>query len=158
MKQEDIEWELKKFDDLDTLTLYQILDIRNKVFVEGQNAVYLDTDYKDLSSLHLMGFYEGKLIAYSRLFDLNGYYDGYSTIGRVAVLNDFRRKGIGKLLVSKAIEELGMLKSAKKSKVKIAAQAYLQNFYESFGFNAISDPYMYEGILHIDMILDLNKI
>lgn len=150
-----IHWQLKSFNELDTITLYRVLDIRNKVFVTGQNAVYLDTDYKDLDALHLMGFSKDELVAYCRLFYKDGYYEGYSTIGRVAVLESFRKQGIGRLLLSKAISTLTNEMNLSDCKVKIAAQAYLENFYTSFGFQKITEPYMYEEILHIDMILDL---
>ncbi|MFG1491853.1 GNAT family N-acetyltransferase [Oceanospirillum sp. HFRX-1_2] len=36
--------------------------------------------------------------------------------------------------------------------IKIGAQVYLQKFYESLGFEAVSEPYDEDGIPHIDMI------
>ena len=35
--------------------------------------------------------------------------------------------------------------------VKIGAQLYLKRFYESFGFEQISDVYLEDGIKHISM-------
>ena len=35
--------------------------------------------------------------------------------------------------------------------VKIAAQEYLTEFYASLGFERISEPYLEDGISHVDM-------
>jgi ElaA protein len=45
-----------------------------------------------------------------------------------------------------AIEEL-----FPKMPVKIAAQEYLQKFYEAFGFVAVDEPYLEDGIRHVLM-------
>lgn len=153
MDEKQIKWELKSFEELDAMTMYQILDIRNRVFVEEQNIVYLDTDFKDMKAKHLMAFNADlRLIAYSRLFATDVYYEGYSAIGRVVVDKDCRSIGLGKTLLTKSIE---VLKATEQKKIKIAAQAYLEKFYSSFGFVKVSEPYMLEDIFHIDMILEL---
>ncbi|MBK7138867.1 MAG: GNAT family N-acetyltransferase [Bacteroidetes bacterium] len=36
--------------------------------------------------------------------------------------------------------------------IKIEAQAYLKKFYEKQGFSIISEPYDWDGILHVDML------
>jgi len=65
MENKQIQWMLQSFEELNTSTLYKILDIRNRVFVEEQNIVYLDTDFKDQDAMHLMAFVQEDLVAYS---------------------------------------------------------------------------------------------
>ena len=36
--------------------------------------------------------------------------------------------------------------------IQIGAQVYLKEFYEYHGFKAVSESYLEDGILHIDMI------
>ncbi len=51
----NIEWLLKKFDELSPYQLYAILQLRNEVFVVEQNCVFQDADDKDQETYHLMG-------------------------------------------------------------------------------------------------------
>jgi ElaA protein len=45
-----IEYFIKAFTELNTTELYQILKLRNEVFIVEQNCVYQDIDDKDLDS------------------------------------------------------------------------------------------------------------
>lgn len=45
-----------------------------------------------------------------------------------------------------------------EKKIKIQAQSYLRDFYKSLGFKEISDNYLEDGILHIDMIYNKKVI
>jgi ElaA protein len=38
--------------------------------------------------------------------------------------------------------------------IRIAAQMYLQAFYESLGFRVVSEPYLDDDIWHVDMLRD----
>lgn len=62
-----ISWKIKTWEQLKTKELYSILKLRSKVFVVEQNCVYQDIDDKDKLAIHVFGFVEGKIIAYSRL-------------------------------------------------------------------------------------------
>ena len=72
------------------------------------------------------------------------------SIGRVATAINFRKKGVGKQLMEKSIENIYNLFG--KQPIKIGAQLYLKKFYESFGFVQQSDVYLEDGISHIRMI------
>ena len=48
-----MEWKIRKFEDLSTKELYNILALRNKVFVIEQECIYQDCDNKDLASFIL---------------------------------------------------------------------------------------------------------
>ncbi|MGE5519833.1 MAG: GNAT family N-acetyltransferase [Candidatus Dadabacteria bacterium] len=144
-----INWLLKKFDDLTPHELYAILQLRSEVFVVEQNCVYPDADDKDQYSWHLMGWHNNKLIAYTRLIPAGKAYE-YCSIGRVVSSPSVRRSGAGKELMTQSIEKLYELFG--KVPIKIGAQLYLQQFYESFGFKRVSDVYLEDGIDHIYMI------
>ena len=147
----ELQWYLKKFDDLAPGELYAILQLRNKVFVVEQNCVYQDADNKDQPSFHFMGWRNKNLVAYTRIIPPGIAYDIVS-IGRVVTSPDARRSGIGKLLMEKSIEEV--IKLFGTVPIQIGAQLYLKKFYSSLGFQQCSELYLEDGIEHIEMILN----
>lgn len=147
-------WVLKSFSDLTTTELYDILQLRNEVFVVEQNCVYQDVDGKDSSSLHLIAYDGGNLIAYCRLVEPGISFEEAS-IGRVITSQRYRGKGIGVKLIEKAIDHT--LEHYNQKKIKIGAQLYLTTFYAKFGFVQTSEVYLEDGIEHIDMVLILNN-
>lgn len=144
-----INWLLKKFDELTPHQLYAILQLRNEVFVVEQNCVFQDADNKDQNSYHLMGFSGKELVAYTRLVPAGEAYDEAS-IGRVVTSPSVRGSGAGKELMQQSIKNLYQLFG--KQPIKLGAQLYLKKFYESFGFEKVSDVYLEDGIEHIYMI------
>lgn len=143
-----IQWTTKNFNMLSVDELYQILKLRSEVFVVEQNCVYQDLDNKDQKALHLFGEVEGKIIAYSRLFKGNDYFDN-SSIGRVVVALNFRDMNFGHALINRGISEIK--KHFNEENITISAQLYLKKFYESHGFVATSDMYLEDDIPHIEM-------
>jgi ElaA protein len=143
-------WKLKSFDELSTHELYGILLVRTQVFVVEQECPYLEVDGKDLHAYHLYKEENGEVVAYTRLLPAGVSYKEAS-IGRVLVKEDYRGKGLASELVKRGLDfihdELG------GRTVKIQAQEYLREFYGSFGFRAITETYLDDGIPHIDMIL-----
>lgn len=144
-----IEWTLKKFEKLKPHLLYTILQLRNEVFVVEQNCVFQDLDDKDQDSFHLMGYETNKLVAYTRLVPPGIIYPEAS-IGRVVTSPSVRGKGAGKLLMNQSIATVYHLFG--KVPIKIGAQLYLKKFYETFGFQQISEVYLEDGIEHIYMM------
>ena len=144
-----VEWKLKKFDDLSPYELYQILQLRNEVFVVEQNCVFQDADDKDQGSFHLMGYSDKKLVAYTRLVPPGLIYKEPS-IGRVVTSPSVRRSGAGRELMQHSIEKVYSLFG--EAPIKIGAQFYLKNFYGSFGFEQVGDIYLEDGIEHIYML------
>ena len=139
---------VKSFDSLTPFELYAIMRLRNEVFVVEQNCVFQDADNKDQDCHHLMLTDQDFLVAYSRLVPPGISYDEMS-IGRVISSPKYRNTGAGKLLMQKSIEACYDLFG--KASIKIGAQLYLKNFYESFGFVQTSDVYDEDGIDHIEM-------
>jgi ElaA protein len=141
-------FKIKRFNELSTQELYQILQLRSEVFVVEQNCVYQDIDGKDEKAIHAMGFYENKIVAYTRLFD-KGYYFEEASIGRVVVSQKVRAKKFGHDLMKVSIETIE--KEFKTSNITISAQKYLKKFYETHNFEQTSEMYLEDDIPHIQM-------
>ena len=147
-----ISWKIKTWEQLKTKELYSILKLRSKVFVVEQNCVYQDIDDKDKLAIHVFGFVEGKIIAYSRLFNKKEYFKETS-FGRAVVELTNRGNGIGDMLVEKSL--LTIKEKYKEQKVKISAQAHLVDFYKKHGFETIGKEYLEDGIPHIAMLANI---
>lgn len=147
MKKE-ITWKVSYFRDLTIDQLYEILQLRCKIFIIEQNAPYLDPDGKDQKAIHLHGYIDNKLIAYCRLFKPGDYFEEGS-IGRVIVAEEFRKYGYGHDLMKKALEVEATQFNAKE--IVISAQAHLQKFYSSHGFVSYGNLYIEDSIPHIRM-------
>jgi ElaA protein len=142
-------WTLKPFDELTPKELYNILQLRNEVFIVEQNCPYQDLDNKDLYAFHLMGMEKNKLLAYSRLL-APGISYSESSIGRVVSSPGARKSGMGKRLMTESIHQIKNLFHT--DTIRIGAQLYLKNFYESFGFIQQGDVYPEDNIPHIIML------
>lgn len=145
-----INWICKKFDELSSVELYAIMQLRNEVFVVEQNCVYQDADNKDQPSWHLMGWINNKLIAYTRILPPGVAYAIEPSIGRVVTSPSVRGSGIGRELMKKSIEQLCKLFG--NTTIKIGAQIYLLKFYTSLGFQQSSDIYLEDNIEHVEMV------
>lgn len=145
-----INWICKSFEELTTLELYALLQLRNEVFIVEQNCPYLDVDGKDLKSFHLMAWKEDRLIAYTRLIPPGISYDEVS-IGRVVNSPSVRGSGIGKELMQLSIAKIYELFG--KQDILIGAQFYLKKFYSDLGFEQEGDVYLEDNIEHILMRL-----
>lgn len=140
------------FEKLSPHELYDIMALRQEVFVVEQNCPYLDADGKDIESWHLMGKDEtGKLIAYTRLLPEGLAYKDFVSIGRVVSSPSARGTGVGKILMQRSIEMCRRLFG--NQPIKIGAQSYLLKFYENFGFRSTGEEYLEDGIPHTKMVL-----
>jgi ElaA protein len=143
-----IKWKIKRFEALSLNELYQLLRLRSEVFVVEQNCVYQDIDGKDGKALHLLGEFDGKIVAYCRLFKSGDYFENAS-IGRVIIDANYRDKKWGHDMMREAIA--GIQQHFGERKITISAQLYLQKFYESHGFVQTSATYLEDDIEHIEM-------
>lgn len=141
---------VKRFNELSTSELYDILRCRAEVFVMGQKCIYLDMDGIDFFSTHLYITENGNIISYLRIID-PGIKFPAASIGRVLTMPEYRRQGYGRILVKVAIKIVGESSDV----IEIEAQSYLRDFYKSFGFVEISEEFMLENIPHIRMVLRL---
>ncbi len=144
----NLEWKIKRFNELSLDELYNLLRLRSEVFVVEQNCVYQDIDNKDAKAIHLIGQLENEIIAYARLFAAGDYFEDAS-IGRVVVAQKNRDEKHGHTLMREAIAAVQAY--FKTQKITISAQLYLQKFYESHGFVVVSEVYLEDDIEHIRM-------
>jgi ElaA protein len=148
-------WVCKHFRELTTEELYPILRLRSEVFVVEQNCVFLDMDNKDQVCHHVMGWKDGQLLGYSRIVPPGISYEE-SSIGRIVSSPAARGLGIGRELLAESIRALYALHG--KRDIRIGAQYYLKDFYESFGFVQKGEIYSEDGINHIEMLLSVTHL
>lgn len=144
-----LEIHLKSFDELSLAELYSLLQLRSEVFVVEQDCVYQDIDGKDDRALHVLGFDNGKLVAYTRCFAPGIYFDE-AAIGRVVVKKSARGKAFAHTILKASIEAVRTRYEA--GTIKLSAQTYLTKFYEAHGFGQIGEGYLEDGIPHIAMV------
>ena len=147
-------WQIKRFDDLSTRELYNLLRLRSDVFVVEQECPYPELDGKDTlpETIHVWQYGPEEVItACLRILAPGVSYTGVS-LGRVAVHREFRRSGLAHKIVDKAIELAEQHWPGVK--IEIGAQEYLTAFYNSHGFRVSSAPYLEDNIPHVDMVLN----
>ena len=144
-----MDWKMKRFEELTTTELYEILRVRAEVFVVEQTCIYQDLDEKDKKAYHLFCEEEGKILAYLRILDKGVSYSEIS-IGRVLTTENNRKKGLAREMMKKAINFI--CKDLGEKQIRISGQLYLQVFYESLGFQTVSEMYLEDDIPHVEML------
>lgn len=146
----DLTWHDLHQRDLTIPDLYDVLALRNRVFVVEQACAYQDIDGLDLAgdNRHLIAR-TGVVVGYARLLAPEG--GGPTRIGRVIVSDRARGRQLGRRLMETALASCH--EHWPDAGVELAAQAHLQGFYVSLGFVPISEVYDDEGIPHLDMRL-----
>lgn len=144
-----LEIKTKTFKELNTEELYDLLQLRSEVFVVEQDCVYQDIDGKDQKALHVLGYRDRKLVAYTRIFKPGDYFDEAS-IGRVVVKKNARQYKYGYDIMTASIQAIKDYYD--ESKIRISAQIYLKRFYNNLNFKEVGEEYLEDGIPHINMI------
>lgn len=121
--------------------------IREEVFLAEQG---FSTEFDDIdkSAYHFVVYDGEKPVATARLYGTDAPYH----IGRVAVVRDYRSKGIGAYIMSQAekfAREQGI------GSLVLSAQVRAADFYRRCGYKEYSDEYMDEFCPHIDMLKKL---
>ena len=144
-------WHYKRFDELKLDELYNILRLRQNVFVIEQDCIYPDIDEVDKHAFHLFAEHQksGELCAYLRVL-APGLKFAEASIGRVLIHEAYRGTGLGRELMLKSLSEIE--RAYPNTAIKISAQVYLEHFYQELGFITTSKPYDEDGIMHIDMV------
>ncbi|ODS49906.1 MAG: ElaA protein, partial [Halanaerobium sp. 4-GBenrich] len=129
-----------------------IIEARVNIFVVEQNCPYKECDNKDQNSFHLYYEKDNEIITYLRIIPAGISYPEIS-IGRVLVKPEYRKKGLAKKMMEKAIS---FIKENSDSKIiKISAQEYVLSLYQNLGFKIVSDRYLEDNIPHYKMIYKL---
>lgn len=141
--------QIKSFDELTIYELHDILQLRSEVFVVEQDCVYQDIDGKDQKALHIIGYKNEKVVAYTRCFPPRVYFEE-AAIGRVVVAQGERKYGYGHDIMKASIQAIDNVFQTEN--IKLSAQTHLKKFYETHGFHQIGEGYLEDGIPHIAMI------
>ena len=144
-----IEVQAKYFKDLSNDELHDLLQLRSEVFVVEQNCVYQDVDGKDKQALHVLGFKNDKIVAYTRIFKPGDYYTEAS-IGRVVVIKSERKYKYGYDIMKASLDVIK--EQFNTSSVTLSAQVYLKHFYNNLGFKEVGEEYLEDDIPHIKMM------
>ena len=145
-------WRWCAFDALGVFELDAIYRGRQQVFSVEQACAYLDADGFDAASFHLAAWSVDRAVpmAYARVVHPGQKY-AEPSIGRVFTTTAARRIGLGRELVRRAI---GHCREAFPGRgIRISAQSRLAAFYAGFGFVAVGEPYLEDGIPHTEMLL-----
>jgi ElaA protein len=144
------------FHELSLDDLYELLRLRQNVFILEQASFYADIDGKDQAALHyLMREGEtGSLLGAIRLFAEPENLS--ARIGRVVIAKEGRGFGLGRLMMQAGIDKAEAMVPG--CTIHLSAQSYLEAFYRSLGFESVSEEYIEDGIPHVDMIRSAKPI
>lgn len=142
---------VKRFEELTTTELYDILRLRVNVFVVEQRCPYPELDDCDQAALHVLLRDEEGIEAYLRVLD-KGVKGPYAAIGRVIAVR--RRMGHGSMILQAGIDAARERFGA--DRIYVEAQTYARGLYEKRGFRPISEEFLEDGIPHIKMLLTLS--
>ena len=142
-------WNIKKFDELTLKQLYEITRSRCEVFIQEQKIICEEElDGLDDKCIHVFLEENERVVAYCRIVPKGINYENIS-IGRVLVLNEFRKKGIAQEMLKETVEYIKS--NFQENKIVLSSQLYAKSLYESVGFIVTSDIYEEAGIPHVKM-------
>lgn len=146
-----VRWQWCRLHDLTVAQLYALLAAREAVFVVEQNCAYQELDGLDLDALHLVGWQGAQVAACLRVLAPGVKY-AEAAIGRIMTAPAFRSNGLGRELMRRAVRHID---AEYHGRARISAQSHLEIFYRDFGFVPVSQPYLEDGIPHIEMLRQL---
>jgi predicted GNAT family N-acyltransferase len=121
--------------------------IRIRVFVKEQRVPReIELDQDDRRAIHFLAVAAGRPVGTARVVMRRGS----AKIGRMAVLKSSRRKGVGTMLLRRAI---AAAKSLQARKIYLHAQVAVIQFYERLGFRCVGKIFDEAGIPHRKMTL-----
>ena len=116
-------WQWAELGELTAEELYAALALRQRIFVVEQECAYLDADGLDPGAWHLLGFAESFMNNPASMFG--------HTLLRVDTARARGAFGAGA--------------------IRLSAQAHLESFYRSLGFEVTGPGYAEDGIPHLPM-------
>jgi predicted GNAT family N-acyltransferase len=129
----------------DGAELRQALVLRDDVFCGEQGvSAAAERDGRDGDALHLVAVEEGRVLGTCRVL----FRAGSAFLGRLAVVRDERRRGIGAALLREAGERA---RAAGASRIGLHAQFGVRALYAAGGYVERGEPFVEEGIDHVTM-------
>jgi ElaA protein len=131
------------FDALGPRLAYELLRLRQDVFVVEQACPYPDLDGRDLEedTRHVVLQDDDVLLGCARVLDDGDVW----RIGRLALRPDARGRGLADHLMTTALEV------SKGRPVVLDAQSPLRSWYAGFGFEVVGPEFLEDGIPHLPM-------
>lgn len=124
--------------------------VRQEVFILEQGVpVELELDEFDSSAAHVLAYQDSRCIGTGRLVNLS---PKQAQIGCMAVLANFRGKGVGMQILQKLMD---LAASQGAQEIILHSQVSAIPFYKKLGFQAQGDVYDEAGISHRNMMLSL---
>ena len=140
---------IKTFAELGTEELYEILRLREAVFIVEQDCPYPEADGRDYDAVHY--FYkedDGHVVAYLRLYRKKDEPDTVQ-VGRVVTAASVRGTGMGGSILHEGVQYAVGQMGARQ--LYLEAQVYAIGFYEKEGFAVSSEEFLEDGIPHVEM-------
>ena len=125
-----------------------IIYLRTKVFMEEQGFEN-EFDKQDEDCYFIVAYEDDKPMGMCRFFsDDQIHYH----LGRVCVLKEYRKTGVGKGVVEEAKKHI---KELNGKEIVLSAQSRVKDFYAKLGYQAYGEEYYDEHCLHVDMKIEL---
>lgn len=129
--------------------LNEAYSIRNTVFVDEQGVPKeIEFDGNDDKAIHVIAYKDNKAVGCARMLQT----DKGAKIGRVAVLKEYRKQGIGEKICNTLID---IAKEMDIYYVYLHAQVSAVQFYEKIGFSQVGEGFYEADILHYKMVKKL---
>ena len=121
----------------------ELTSVRRAVFIEEQNVPEdIELDGRDADCCHVLACDgDGKAVGTARM-------DSDGKIGRMAVLREYRGRGVGRKILQ-AMMEYG--RSHGRTDFHLSAQIGAVDFYKKMGFEPYGRPFEEAGITHVHM-------
>lgn len=137
-----LRFDLYHFDELTAREVYDLLHLRDVVFVVGQKITAVpEVDGLDPQCAHARAVLDGEVVGTARIF----VDETPLIVGRVAVHPDHQGQGIGTELMQFVQRWLG------RRPAELHAQAYLEDWYTRLGWQRFGEPFVEAEIPHVMM-------
>ncbi|SKA91925.1 ElaA protein [Agreia bicolorata] len=140
----------KRWSELTTAELYEILKLRTDVFYVEQKVDESELDRRDRESTTEHLWIPGEnddVAAYLRVLhdEVAEHEDAHLLPGRVVVGAAYRGQGLAQRLLARVVELHG------STSMLLHSQSYITGLYATFGFVAVGDEFVEAGIPHRTM-------
>ena len=137
-----LEIDIRHFDELSAREVYDLMHLRDLVFVVGQKITAVpEVDGLDPQCAHARAVLDGRLVGTARIF----VDEEPVVVGRVAVHTDLQRSGVGTTMMRSVQAWLD------ERPAELHAQAYLERWYSSLGWERFGEEFVEAEIPHVMM-------
>jgi len=131
--------------------LASAFSVRRSVFIQEQDVPEEEEwDEVDKKATHVIAIDDGKVVGTGRLM----FYEEEARVERIAVLSEYRKKGIGSQITRFLIERA---KEKDPSTISANVQTRALDFYGKLGFVPIGNTFLDAGIEHIKTVLEQDR-